>query len=250
MQWIDASCTGGSARDHAAGTPTIDQLLAEMDRLNISSSLVMSAWSNIISPEHANVQLFEDLTPHDRLLPVPEVLPEGGEQFMDRQGDAISWMIEQGAVAGVARCKANTYVLTSWCAGELLEAMQAARLPLMVFYNDVEHDHLYHVLRDFPRLPILYHEVPRSGYNRIAYPLLKKFPQLHLVCDPPTFVLMGIEYLVKKIGPHQLVFGTRYPVSEGGSAIAGMTYADISSEDRAAIAGGNIQRLISEVNHE
>ena len=61
---------------------------------------------------------------------------------------------------------------------------------------------------------------------------------------------MGIEYLVKKIGPHQLVFGTRYPVSEGGSAIAGMTYADISSEDRAAIAGGNIQRLISEVNHE
>ena len=241
------SCRGGSARDHARGTPTVAQLLAEMDRLRIEQALVMLAWSDVLAPDNANQQLFEDLLPHQRLYPVPEVLPEGGEHFLDRQGEAIEHLVEQGAVAGVALCKKNQFPLTAWCAGEMLEAMQAARLPLMILYGDVEPDYLYSVLCDFPHLPVILHEIPRVGYNRIAYPLLAKFPQLHMVCDPPHFVFQGIEYLVHRFGPDQLLWGTRFPVSEGGAAIAGITYADIPEAARVAIAGGNIMRLIDEV---
>ncbi len=248
--WIDVCCRGGSARDHGAGTPTVDQLLAEMDRLHIDQSLVMSVWADVISPEHANVQLFDDLAPHNRLLPVVEVLPEGGERFLDRQADGVAWFANQGAVAGVMHCQRNSFVLAPWCSGQLLEAMQAVHLPLMVFYGDVSHDHLFEVLCDFPRLPVIFHEVPRVGYNRIAYPLLKQFPQLYLVCDPPQYVHIGLEYLVDRIGFEQLLFGTRYPICEGGSAISGLMYASISDEAKQAISGGNILRLMREIRHE
>ena len=248
--WIDVCCQGGSARDHASGTPDVADLLKEMDRLHIDRSLVMSAWAGVISPEHANGQLFEDLSGSDRLLPVPEVLPEGGERFLDRQADGVAWMVASGAVAGVMHCRQNSFVLASWCSGPMLEAMQAVRLPLMVMFADVSHDHLFEVLRDFPDLPIILHEVPRVGYNRIAYPLLRRFPQLHMVCDPPNFVHMGLEYLVDAVGHDQLLFGTRYPICEGGSAITGVMYARMSEEARGAISGGNIQRLMQGIRHE
>ena len=41
-EWIDAACRGGSARDHDAGTPTVAELLEEMDRLRIHRALVTS----------------------------------------------------------------------------------------------------------------------------------------------------------------------------------------------------------------
>ena len=249
MEWIDVSCRGGSARDHAAGTPTVAQLLAEMDRLRIAGALVTSAWSEVVSADVANPQLFEDLASHDRLHPVPELLPEGGERFLDRQADAVAQMVADGVVVGVVRCKKNGHPLTTWCTGDLLEAMSSARLPLMVCYDDVDPDHLFGVLQDFPDLPVILNEIPRVGYNRIAYALMARRPNLYAVFDTPSFVHLGVEYMVSRFGAHRLLWGTRYPGSEGGAAISGITYADISDQDRTAIAGGNIRRLMSEVRH-
>ena len=76
------------------------------------------------------------------------------------------------------------------------------------------------------------------------YPLLAGFRNLHVVCDAPHSVHLGIDYLVSRFGPDQLLWGTRYPLAEGGASITGLTYADISNDARAVIAGGNAQRLI------
>jgi len=247
MEWIDVNCRGGSARDHAAGTPTVEQLIAEMDRLQISEACVYSPWSEVMAADHANEQLFEDLAPHARLHAIPEVLPEGGQHFVDKQADAIGDLISRGAIAGVARLSKNKFPLTPWCAGEMLEAMQAARFPLTVFYPEIDPNHLNETLEAFPSLPILLQEIPRTGYNRVVYALMAKHKNLHLVCDPPQFVLAGIEYLVNRLGTDQLLWGTRFPVSEGGSAIAGIMYADIADEAKEAIANGTIKRLMGEV---
>jgi hypothetical protein len=51
MEWIDVNCRGGSARDHAAGTPTVEQLIAEMDRLQISEACVYSPWSEVMAAD-------------------------------------------------------------------------------------------------------------------------------------------------------------------------------------------------------
>ncbi|MDP6777177.1 MAG: amidohydrolase family protein [Candidatus Latescibacteria bacterium] len=249
MEWIDVSCQAGTPRSPSSDEPNVERLVAEMDRLRIDRALVTSPWSDTIAPEYANQQLFNDLADHERLLPVPEVLPEGADGFLDRQTDAIADLIERGAVAAIAKCRKNKFTLATWCAGEMLEAMQAARLPLMVSHDEVDPDHLHGVLSDFPGLPVILQEVPRVGYNRVVYPLLGKHPQFHKVCDPPQFVHLGIEYLVNRFGPDQLLWGTRFPISEGGAAITGITYADIPDDARAAVAGGNIRRLMDEVRH-
>ena len=249
MEWIDVSCQAASPPGPAPDTPTVERLVAEMDRLRIDRALVTSPWSDTIAPDYANRQLFDDLADHERLLPVPEVLPEGADGFIDRQGEAIANLINRGAVAAIAKCRKNKFTLATWCAGEMLEVLQATRLPLMVSHDEIDPDHLHGLLNDFPDLPVILQEVPRVGYNRVAYPLLGKHPRLYMVCDPPQFVHLGIEYLVNRFGPSQLLWGTRFPISEGGAAITGIMYADISDDARAAIAGGNITRLIDEVRN-
>ena len=250
MDWIDACCVGGSDRTDTDGKAATDRLLAEMERLRISKSLVRSRWSPYLASDAVNSQLFDDCSHSDTLLPVAEVTPEGGEQFLDRPHDAIDHYISRGAVAGTPRCQKNDYRLSSWCSGNLLTAMQNRRLPLMVWINDdLEYDQLFTLLGEHPDLPVLLQGVPRDGYQRSLFPLIKRFKNLYLVAWTRFSVHLGLEYMVDRFGHEQIVWGSSYPESEGGAGIAGITYAMISDEAEAAIAGGNMARLIGEIDH-
>lgn len=255
MNWIDACCHSGSDRNPGGeggpNSPRIHELLREMDRLSIAQAMVTSAWSDHIASDHANLQLFDDLAPHaSRLRPVPEVTPEGGELFLDRPADAIADLTRRGAGAGVARLRKNGYLLASWCAGPMLAAMQDRRLPLMVTLNEVDPNHLHDLLRDYPKLPVILQGLPRMGFHRVVYPLLGLYKNLHVVLAVPHSVHLGIDYLVKRFGATQFLFGTNYPRSEPGAGIAGVTYAEISDEAKSLIAGGNAQRLLNEVRRD
>ncbi|MCX5658816.1 MAG: amidohydrolase family protein [Planctomycetota bacterium] len=255
MIWIDACCHSGSDRNPGGEggpeSPRIAELLREMDRLSIAQALVTGAWSDHIASDHANLQLFDDLAPHaKRLLPVPEVTPEGGELFLDRPADAIIDFTRRGAAAGVARLRKNGYLLVPWCSGAMLAAMQDRRLPLMVTLGEVDPNHLHDVLRDFPKLPVIMQGLPRMGFHRVVYPLLGLFPNLHVVLAVPHSVHLGIDYLVQRFGARQFLFGTNFPRSEPGAGIVGVMYAGISDEAKSLIAGGNAQRLLNEVRRD
>lgn len=218
--------------------------------MKINQALVHSAWSDHIAPEYANEQLFADLADHEELLPVPEILPEGGERFLDQPGSAIKDLVHRGAAAGIARCGQQGFLLTNWCCGEMLDAMQHFLLPLMVWLDDIGAEHLRGLLHDFPKLPVILQGVPREGYHRLAYPLMNQYAQLHVVCAVPHSVHRGVEYLVRRFGSEQLLFGTNLPVSDGGASIAGIAYAAISTSDREAIVSGNVKRLLTEVRRD
>ena len=250
MLWIDCHCKAGTApQPEADFQPTVEHLLKEMRRLHVGQALVISTWSERISPEESNGQLFEDTAPYAQLHPAPEVLPEGGERFLDDPAAAIADHVRRGAVAGLALPKQSKFVLASWCAGKMLEAMQDRCLPLMVYAADIAPDDLHNLLRDFPRLPVILQRIPREGYQRTIYPLLGKFANLYVSFALPHSIHLGFEYMVNRFGAERFVWGTNYPISEPGAAITGLTYADISDADREAIAGGNIARLMQEVRH-
>ena len=46
-----------------------------------------------------------------------------------------------------------------------------------------------------------------------------------------------IEAVCARFGPERIIFGTGLPVREGGGAIAQITYAEVSEEAKAAMAG-------------
>jgi uncharacterized protein len=89
--------------------------------------------------------------------------------------------------------------------------------------------------------------VPRHGRNQPLYRLMALHPRLHVSLSPIYSVHEGIEDLCRQFGPERLLFGSGYPVCEGGTAVAALTYAEVSAADRRAISGANLQRLLDEV---
>ena len=56
----------------------------------------------------------------------------------------------------------------------------------------------------------------------------------------------SFEDVVEHFGPRPILFGTNMPRYTGTAAVSMLTYADISTEAREAIAGGNLRNLLKE----
>jgi len=89
--------------------------------------------------------------------------------------------------------------------------------------------------------------VPRFGRHRSLYALLERHPGLHLCLSSAYSVHEGLTDLVQNFGHTRFVWGTSYPEAEGGASVTLLTYAALTDAARAAIAHGNIERLLAEV---
>ena len=77
--------------------------------------------------------------------------------------------------------------------------------------------------------------------------MLERHPSLHLCLSSAYSVHEGLNELVRQFGHTRFVWGSNYPEAEGGASVTLLTYADIPDAARAAIAHGNIERLLAEV---
>jgi len=139
----------------------------------------------------------------------------------------------------------HSFSLADWCSGELLAALDAARVPLILDTEIVSWEEVWSLLKSYPRLPLI---MANCSYrhNRYLYPLLEKF--LNLFVETSRFMGGGaIEDVVKHFGARPLLFGTNLPQYTGTAGIALIAYADIEDKEKDAIAGGNLRRLIEEM---
>ncbi len=226
--------------------PDRADLLAEMARLGVTAALVRHRGAYEAGPANGNRALWEEVQGHEQLWPVPFVTPDGEGPAFD---PAIT--IAQMRAAGAKVCwtdpRAEEFSLLPWCSGPLYEVLQARRMPLLLEYDKTSADELFVILESFPALRLILLNVPRLGRNRLVYPLLQRFPNLMLCLSHTYSVHEGFEDLVRVFGPYRWVFGLGYPQAEGGAAIAGLTYARLSTEAQEAIGYGNIERLLEEV---
>lgn len=226
--------------------PDRADLLAEMARLGVTGAIVRHRKAYEAGPVPGNRALWDEVRGYAELLPAPFVTPDGEEPAFD---PAVA--IAQMRVAGAKVCwtdpRAEEFSLLPWCSGPLYEVLAARRMPLLLEYDKTSADELFVILENFPELRLILLNVPRLGRNRLIYPLLQRFSNLWLCLSHTYSVHQGIEDLVRVFGPYRWVFGLGYPQAEGGAAIAGLTYARLSSEAQEAIAYGNIERLLGEV---
>ena len=78
------------------------------------------------------------------------------------------------------------------------------------------------------------------------YALLEAHPNLYV----DTSILsnfMVLEEMAARFGADRLLFGTGAPRYEGAGSITALRYAALSEIERQAIAGGNLERLLGEV---
>jgi predicted TIM-barrel fold metal-dependent hydrolase len=140
---------------------------------------------------------------------------------------------------------APQYPLVEEVAGPLLEAMQVHRVPLFVELAQVTWPEIYGVCRNFPALPVVLLNVSYT-HKRSLYGGFDAYPNLYAECSC-FHAYRGVEEICEVFGPHRLLFGTRLPTYDAVAAIGMVMYSDIDPDARAAIAGGNLRRLLDGV---
>ena len=218
----------------------------ELARLQISAAVVRHRQCVENAPHWGNAVLAREAAGRKHWFPAVCLTPDG-------EPDDHSLVATMGrAFAGGMRIawmspKEHMFSPRTWCAGKLYAACTDARLPLLVDYRSITLDDVEEIMTAFPQLRLIVTQAPRYGRHRSLYALLERHPGLHLCLSSAYSVHEGITDLVDKFGHARFVWGSNYPEAEGGAAVTLLMYAALSDAARAAIAHGNIERLLGEV---
>jgi hypothetical protein len=224
----------------------VPDLCAEMKRLNITAAIVRHGACIEAAPYFGNDLLMRAIGRRPGLIPAWCLTPEGREPDFNPAA-LVRRMLKAGVRVAWMDCEAGGYLLRPWCAGRLLGILEERKIPLLLNYRKLVMDHLADVLRTFPGLRVILHNIARIGRNRHLWPLLEKYPALHL-CFGPTFSAHeGFPALCRDFGSRRWVWGAGYPACEGGAAVTGLMYAGLQRDVVEAIAHNNMERLLKEV---
>ncbi len=233
---FDANARVGHSGVHGELALEAPDLMNELDRFGIQQALVSHFAAEEYDAEEGNKALARDTGEFAaRLTPAWAALPDSDsiQRLAARQPAAVRLFF------GILK---HNFSSVPWCAGELLEYLQANAILTLIAREDIEWNSLASMLENFPRLPVLLLE---SGYraDRYLFPLLRRHPNLYF--DSSTYVAhRQLESFVERFGTDRLVFGSRLPLYTPGAALAALATARIPAEARLLIAGGNLRRLI------
>ena len=241
IRFMDCHCQIGSFEGmEEPHFTTVEDLLAEMEYLGISDALVTHRWASRWSPRLGNEKLDETIAPYPNLYPCYVALPPTTGEIAPPAEFARAVKANHGAVRV---CPSDhQWRLTDWCAGRLLEALEAEGIPILVAMQQTSFDDIAAVLERYSGLSII---VMDTSYriNRTIYPLFARYPKLRLEIHSYQ-IPWGIEDVTERFGPERLVFGTGLPESDGGGPISQVIYSPLPEEQRALIAGGNLRRML------
>lgn len=243
MEWFDCNAEFGIATKppgRFAATPA--ELLDEMDFCGVQDALVRHAATRDESAQAGNRLVCEETAETPRLRPVWAILPP--------QTGELGTLDEWFAAIKAHRVKALTaypdrhrYLLNGLTFAPVFEEMSARRIPLIL---GPEWRIITEILADFPQLTIIATNHSSWGDDRSFRPLLDRYERFHI--DTASYDLDGgAAELVKRYGPHRLIYGSNYPTMQMGGSILNVAQADIDDDAKVAIAGGNLRRLLSEV---
>ncbi|MGI6208407.1 MAG: amidohydrolase family protein [Anaerolineae bacterium] len=234
MELFDVNCFLGRWPTEASATPDVASLRRELDRLGVQGALVRHTWGWWHDPLQA-------LEGHPELRPCLAATPLSEDMAgLDR------FLAELAAVRAGAVClypRAQEFSLSRWCAADLLDALEAASVPVILELQETSWDKIHEVLTEWPGLPVI---VTRAGYRllRYAMPLLRAHENLHFdiayLADN-----LAIEHITEKVGAERLLFGTGTPRVDGSGALSRLMYSTITDQQREQIASGNAMRLLA-----
>ncbi len=223
--------------------PTVEMLLAEMDRAGIERALAWHIAQHDASPQLGNRLLADAIRSHERLIGCWTVLPNHAHEFPPPA--VLFEQMRQARVAAIRIFPAShRFPANALALGELLEAMVARRVPLFLsLRRGIGWPGVYALLAEFPDLVCVVCDHSCWGEDRSFRPLLARYP--HVYVDTAQYLLDGgIESLVADFGAERLLFGSGFPESYPGGMMLALRHAQISEEARQDIAAGNLERIL------
>ncbi len=252
MKYFDANAMIGEHFSPREGHYwTADDLLAEMDFFGIDEALVYHGLAAEYDLDYGNRQLRDALCNRPRLHPcyVMALPPYGPPTPVDT-------IVSQALRGGVKAVRffwggpfSNLTVLDLDTLGDLFAAVERHRIP-MILANDggtqiggEQLVQIKNVCRVFPALPVILCSPKFSRDFPVIYTLLDRCKNFHL--DISGIHNNGVlEEIARRFGVHHLIFGTNFPWFGGGQSRIALAYADLPESEKAAIASGNLMRLL------
>lgn len=225
---------------------SIEQLQQELARAGVGRALIWHMIQHDASPQVGNQLLAHDLRGQPNLVGCWAILPNQGREFPP-PGEFFSQMKSAGVRAIRAFPGSHRFLLNSLALGNWLAEMDHHRVPLLLsMQRGVEWRDLYALLADFPNLVCVVLDHGCWGEDRLFRPLLERYP--HVYVDTAHYLLDGgIEGLVERYGPGRLLFGSGFPTCYFGGMMLALKHAEIDEAAKSAIACGNLERILEEV---
>jgi len=246
MYFFDCNVFFGSPLKRLlAPLPTVEMLLAEMDRAGIEKALVWHIAQHDVSPQVGNQLLAEAIRPHPRLMGCWTILPNQTREFPPPQV-LFQQMKEQRIAALRIFPNSHRFLANAVSLGEILERMVARRIPLLIsLRRGMDWRDIYALLAAFPDLTCVICDHGCWGMDRMFRPLLERYP--HVYIDTAQYLLDGgLEALVADYGASRVLFGSGFPESYLGGMMLTLRHARIPEEAKVAIASGNLERILQE----
>jgi len=217
---------------------------AELAAVGIEGGLVRHTLSAEWHPTMGNPEVTRLASAVPGFGPVWAVLPHWTGEF-PAPDELLREMSASGVRAVIMYPGQHGFPIRRSVTGPLFEALESARVMVLLPAAEVRLEVVEQVATDHPALPIVVSEVGHSSAREL-YPVFMKCPNVHIELSG-YMVHRGIEDIVGRFGDGRVLFGTRYPLFNPGCAIANVMYANISDDARKSIASGNAKKLLAEV---
>lgn len=245
LRFVDAKCMIGRRNAPREGSPVIrEDFLEIMDRCHIEKAVAHHAMAVEYDMMDGNHTLVEETAGSDRFLRQWCVMPKTFDEFLT-PAELVAEMKKKDVKSVRLQPKTSAYSLYPYAIGELMEAMAECRVPVFMDAGESTWDGIYQLCTDYPHNTIV---ITSPGYRcaRQLAPVLAACPNLRVGIS--NYVVHGgIATVCRHFGAERLLFESGMPVSSAAAAVSLVHYADISREEKAMIAAGNLESLLSEV---
>jgi len=251
-RFFDANCQVGRHNQRIEGTPyALGDLIADMREQAIAARLVHHAMAKENDTAAGNSRLMREITGQEGLYPCWG-LGTWVTGEMSRPADLLRQLRESNVRA--VRFFRYSYAIPpdEWSMGELWTALEEHCVPLVLdlgqrwaTMDELGAREVWELCHAHPNLPVILTK-HRIRFNRQVYQLFEACPNLRLELSGYWHYRM-VEDICLRFGRQRLLFGTNWPYMDSSFAIAAVMYAEVSDEDRVAVAGGNLRSLLEAV---
>ena len=192
-----------------------------------------------------NQLLAEAIQPYPQLWGCWTILPNQTGEFPP-PAQFFAQMKASRVAALRAFPSSHRFLLNAVAMGAWLEPVVARRIPLFLSVaRGADWRDVYAILAEYPDLVCVICDHGCWGMDRLFRPLLERYP--HVYIDTAQYFLDGgLEALVADYGARRILFSSGFPESYFGGMMMALKHARIPDEAKAAIAGGNLARLLAE----
>ena len=260
MRYFDANVRLGRFNDWSGREPiTPDDMLRTMDHYGIHEALVVDSLSYEYHAVDGNRRVLDVTADHPRLHAAWAALPPGSREMVPAD-EMVAEMVERSVRAVFLYPRQYNFTLDDWCVDGLLGPFAERHVPVFICPNThtggggpaadwrgqdkTDWAGVVRLCRAFPELPVIIVENRISYTLRTMYQALEACPNLHVELST-LWLHHVIEFVCREWGAERLVFGSGLPVRDPSAVLGQLNYSDISAEEVADIASGNLRRLLS-----